>query len=127
MKLARLTVLTLALMVAGTVVAEAQGGRGGNRMNPTQMLLQEITLTAEQQTKVDTVVAKFDAEMTAFREKMGGGRPTEEARAEMMKMRTKLQTDLRVILTAEQQTVFDRNVEAAAQRMQRRSPPPARR
>ena len=123
MKLARLTALTLGLMVAGTAVAEGQGPRG-NR-NPTQMLLQDITLTAEQQTKVDTIAARYGAEMTALRAKMGDGRPTEEARAEMMTMRTKLQADLRAVLTAEQQTVFDRNVEAMAQRRQRRSPPPS--
>lgn len=124
MKLARLIAVALALLVAGSAVAEAQGGRrGGNRMNPAQMLLRDITLTADQQVKVDTLVAKYDADMAAFRRRTGGNGPTEESRAEMMKMRTGLQTDLRAVLTVEQQAVFDRNVQAMAERMQRRPPP----
>lgn len=130
MTLARFVALTLALIVAGSTGAEAQGRGGGGRMNPAQMLLQDVTLTAAQQAQVDSVSAKYTAEMTAFREKMqagGGGGMTAESRAEMAKMRTTLQTSLRAILTAEQQVVFDRNVEAMAQRQQRRPPPPRRR
>ena len=124
MKLARFLVVALTLLVAGTSVAEAQARRGGNRMNPAQMLLQDVTLTADQQAKVDTMTAKFDAELTAFREKMqAGGGMTADSRAEMMKMRTTLQTSLRAILTTEQQAVFDRNVATMAQRQQRRPPP----
>ena len=127
MKLARLVVLAVALLATGSVVAEAQGGppRGGGRaMNPTPMLLENITLTADQQVEVDMISARYTAEMAAFREKMqAGGGDMQAAREEMQKMRTKLQTELRAVLTAEQQSVFDRNVEAMAQRQQRRPPP----
>ncbi|HUF26355.1 MAG TPA: hypothetical protein VMM18_05165 [Gemmatimonadaceae bacterium] len=130
MKIARLIALSLSLVLGGAVVAHAQqgppgGGRGGMGGNPGRMLMQNITLTAEQQVRVDSISAKYQAEMTAMRQGGGGGM-SDEARQRMMESRTKLQADLRAVLTAEQQKVFDENAAAMASRMQRR-PPPARR
>lgn len=124
MRTARLFVLTFALMIGAAAVAEAQQGRGGNRgMNPAGMLLQDIQLTAEQKVRTDSITAKYTATMQAARERMQAGTPPDSAsRAEMQKMRASLQADLRAVLTAEQQAAFDKNVEAMAQRQQRRPP-----
>ena len=130
MRSARLFVLTLALMIGAAAVAEAQQGpgRGGNRgMNPSAMLLQNIELSADQKTKTDSIAARYMTAMQTMREQMQPGtQPDSATRAArqtaMMTMRTTLQTDLRAVLTAEQQAVFDKNVEAMAQRQQRRPP-----
>lgn len=127
MRIARLFVLTFALMIGAAAVAEAQQGQRGNRgMNPAAMLLQNIELTAEQKTRTDSIAAKYTATMQANRERMQPGTPPDSAaRAEMQKVRATLQADLRAVLTSEQQAVFDKNVEAMAQRQQRRPPPAA--
>ena len=127
MRTTRLFFLTFALMIGAAAVAEAQQGpgRGGNR-NPATMLLENIELTAEQKAKTDSIAAKYTTTMQAAREKMQPGTPPDSAtRAEMQKMRATLQADLRTVLTAEQQAVFDKNVEAMAQRGNRRPPPAA--
>jgi Spy/CpxP family protein refolding chaperone len=81
------------------------GGRGGNR--GMQMLMEGITLSAEQQTKVDSISG-------AFRERMMGmGRP-QQGDTTGMGARLKLMSDrnaaIRGVLTADQQKAFDANV-----------------
>lgn len=132
MKTARLFFLSFALMVGAAAVAQAQqgppgggGGRGG--MNASAMLLQNITLSAEQQVKVDTINAKFAVAQREMRARMQDG-DRQAMMGEMRKMRATLQADLRAVLTAEQQAVFDKNVEEMAKRQQQRrrqQPPPA--
>lgn len=127
MRITRLFILTLALIIGAATAAEAQQ-RGGNRgMNPAAMLMQNIELTAEQKARTDSITAKYTATLQASRERMQPGTPPDSAtRAEMQKMRATLQADLRAVLTTEQQAVFDKNVEAMAQRQQRRPPPALR-
>ena len=134
MRSARLFVLSFALMIGVTAVAEAQQGqgRGGNRggMNPAAMLLADIELTAEQKVKTDSLAAAYTTAMQTMREQaQAGTQPDSATRAArmtaMQTMRTNLQANLRAVLTPAQQAIFDKNVEAMAQRQQRR-PPPAR-
>ena len=135
MRTARLFLLSFALMIGAAAVAEAQQGqgRGGNRggMNPAAMLLADIELTAEQKVRTDSLAASYTTAMQTMRDQAQAGTAPDSASraarmAAMQTMRTNLQASLRAVLTPAQQVVFDRNVEAMAQRQQRRQPPPAR-
>lgn len=100
-----------------------QGGQRGGR--GTAMLFEGITLTDVQQVRVDSVGAKYRAERQKLMPNgMGGGPPDEGTRAKMMEVMDKQNVELRAILTADQQKLFDANVEKRKQMMQR--PPQGR-
>lgn len=119
MKAIRMAVLGAALMLGVTTVAEAQrGGRG----NQVARLMTDITVSADVQTKIDTIAAKYQAQQ---RELMGGGQMDETTRAKMMELSTKRNAEIRALLTAEQQVQFDKNVAAMpAGRRGGGNPPP---
>lgn len=130
----RLAVAGVALC-AGASVASAQGAppaggpppggpqggpgmRGGRGM---AMLFEGITLTDAQQTKVDSISAKYRAERQKMMPNgMGGGPPDESMRAKMTEMMNKQNAEIRAVLTPEQQKTFDANVEKRKQMMQQR-------
>jgi len=100
---------SLMLLAAASAPAMAQGNMGGGRMDPAQMversttrLLTGITLTA---TQTDSVKAINDRLATAAKAETGG-----DMRAKMTEMRTNQRTQLRAVLTPDQQTVFDKNI-----------------
>lgn len=98
------------------------GARGGRGM---AMLFEGIILIDAQQVRVDSVRAKYAAERQKMMPNgMGGGPPDESMRAKMMEMNDKQNAELRAILNADQQKVFDANVEKRKQMMQR--PPQGR-
>lgn len=116
----RLAVLTSALVLLGSSVALAQnpgaqapGGFAARRM---QRLLEGITLTPEQQTKVDSVTARYAGQMPAF---TPGAPPDSATRAKMRDLYQKQDGEVRALLTPDQQKVWDANVEAMRNRMQR--------
>lgn len=120
-------ILAAALLMAGTSVATAQdqprqGGPG--RGNMGAMLLQGITLTAEQQVKVDSITAKYREQMMAVRQDQ-----SLEREARMTKSRelmTKQNDEIKALLNDEQKKVFDKNVadmEARRQQMGGQRPP----
>jgi Spy/CpxP family protein refolding chaperone len=128
MKIVGIAALSVALLVGGAAAGYAQGGqqsgaapsgmRGGNRMMTT--LLEGITLTDAQKAKIDSISAKYRAEMPAF---TPGTRPdsaTMARRRELMQQET---AEIRSVLTPEQQKVFDENVARMRERMQRRGGP----
>jgi hypothetical protein len=103
------------LMAVASVPAMAQQGGGGGgmmgRMDPSQMatrtssrLMTGITLTAAETDSVKAIDDRFAAGMKAA---MGG----DDMRTKMTELRKTQQTELRGILTADQQKVFDKNVE----------------
>lgn len=116
----RLAVLTSALVLLGSSVALAQnpgaqapGGFAARRM---QRLLEGITLTPEQRTKVDSVTARYAGQMPAF---TPGAPPDSATRAKMRDLYQKQDGEVRALLTPDQQKVWDANVEAMRNRMQR--------
>lgn len=117
-------VLAALLLVAITTTASAQDGQrrvvGGSRMTT---LLQGITLTAEQQAKVDTLAQKADAAMQAVRADtaLGAGR-----RARIMELMDKQTEDVKCLLTADQRRVFDKNLADFQARVQQGGRPPQR-
>lgn len=112
-------------MVLGTVMmatltaplaAQGQGGgRQGGMGDPAAMqarqnerLFEGITLSAEQKTKVDSIqTAAREAQQAAMQ---AGGMRNPEARQRMMAQRQATMAAIRTVLSAEQQTVFDRNI-----------------
>ena len=99
-----------------------QGGRGGRGM---QMLFEGITLTSNQQATLDSITAKYRAERQKLMPNgMQGGPPDDATRAKMMEMMDKQNAEIRAMLTADQQKLFDANVEKRKQMMQR--PPQGR-
>ena len=127
MKAFRIAALGVALLVGSSAIAGAQaaapgappqggpGGPGGGR-GGIGRILTGITLTEAQQTKFNEIQAKYQPLLTAARESAGGDR------AAMMKAMTpindKMYPELRAVLTPEQQTVFDKNLEERKARMQ---------
>lgn len=118
MKAIRVLVATALVLVSMPVAAQGgmgggQGGMGGQNREAMQqrqneMLFKGITLTDAQKAKIDTLQT---AQRTAMQAMMqGGGMQDPSARERVGEMRTKLNTDIREVLTAEQRTQFDKNL-----------------
>lgn len=131
----RMGMAALALLVAANV-AEAQGGargggggggrggRGGAGQVPA--LLQNITLDATVQAKVDALTTAFTEANTKLREEYGimggrggggGGTPPDSAKmaaymAKNTELVNKLRTDVKALLTPDQQKTWDANLAA---------------
>jgi Spy/CpxP family protein refolding chaperone len=123
-------ILTAAALVLVASTAAAQGGQapqggqqgGGNRQN--ELLFKDITLTPEQQAKIDTIQAKSREESRAL---MTPGTPPDSTmRAKMAEVRTKSMAAIRAVLTPEQQPVFDKNLAAMPPMGGGRRPPTLR-
>lgn len=127
MKAIRIAAFGVALLVGSTAVAGAQaataapqqqgqggGGGGGRGMN---RLITGIELTDAQKSKLAEINAKFAPEMTALREAMQGGGDRAEGMKKMQALRDKMNPEVRAVLTAEQQVVYDKNVEEQKARM----------
>jgi hypothetical protein len=121
MKGIRIAVLGLAL-VLGSTVAGAQG-RGGGRGNPAMAGI-DSTLSADQKAKMAEIVAKYAAETQAIRDLMATDRPgAMKKRAELT---AKMAPEMRAILSAEQQIVWDKNqaaMKARADSIAKAAPP----
>lgn len=114
----RMALASAALLALSASVALAQnpgggmGGMGGMRQGGPnrrmQALLNGITLTADQQARVDSIQAKYGPQMRApF---TPGTPPDSAARARMSALRTSEDGEIRAVLTPEQQKVFDKNL-----------------
>ena len=121
----KLQVLVVAALLVGSAsIATAQDpqpqpqgqgrGMGGNR--GMAMMMQGITLTAEQQVKMDSITAKTQRDRQAMMADSSLAGPAR--RAKMMEMMNKQQEEIKAILTAEQKTVFEKNVADMQARMQ---------
>jgi hypothetical protein len=127
MRRINIAAFSLMLFAAASAPVMAQGGGaggGGMRMDPAQMatrssdrLMTGITLSAAQTESVKKIDATFADGMKAA---MGGS----DARTQMTALRTKQQTDLRAVLTADQQTTFDKNVADMEKARANRTPRP---
>lgn len=92
------------------------GGRGGRMM---EMMMTGITLDAAQKAKVDSIVAKHQAEMPPMQQ---GQMPDSATRAARREHMMKQQDEIRAVLTPDQQKVFDKNVADMRERMRGRGP-----
>src|SRR5881296_2501952 len=94
----------LALAVS-PAYSQSPGARGpGRRM---QLLFRGVTLTAQQEAKVDSIQAQYRAQMPAF---TPGSPPDSATREKIRGLFRRELADLRAVLTADQQAAFDKNV-----------------
>jgi Spy/CpxP family protein refolding chaperone len=128
MKAIRIATLAAALCVGMTSVAAAQGtepqgqGQGrGERMGG--MLLKDINLTDAQKAQVKTIRDKYVPQLQELRKasQATGGPPDQATRTKMMDIQSKQTAEIRAILTADQQVVFDKNLAEMKARMANRS------
>lgn len=136
MKGIRTIALGLALLSGAAISAQAQeqpaqqGGRRGGM--GAAMLLQGITLSAEQQAKVDSIQQAHAPKLQALREEMRAARQSGGDASETMKKmqaaNTELYAAIKGVLTTEQQATFDKNREAmeARRREMMQNRPPSR-
>jgi Spy/CpxP family protein refolding chaperone len=121
----KIAVLFIPLVLLAATVATAQtqgggpGGGGGFGQRRMQRLLQGITLTAEQQAKVDSITTKYRGQMPAF---TPGTPPDSATRAKMRVLYGNQDEEIRTLLTPDQQKVWDQNVTEMHNRMQQRAP-----
>lgn len=124
MKVIRIATLVAALCVGMTTIAAAQGapqgqgeGRRGGGMGG--MLLQGITLTDAQKEQVKTIREKYLPQQVELRKQAQavGGPPDEATRTKMVDLQNKQAAEIRAILTADQQAVFDKNLAELKERM----------
>ncbi len=127
MKAIRIATLAAALCVGMTSVAAAQGteppqqgqgeARRGDRMGG--LLLKDITLTDAQKDQIKTIREKYMPQQMELRKQAQavGGPPDEATRTKMMDLQTKQAAEIRAILTADQQAIFDKNLAAMKERM----------
>jgi Spy/CpxP family protein refolding chaperone len=92
-----------------------QGPRDGARPDMTAPLLKGITLSAEQQKKVDAINADMHKQIQAL--------SPEERRTQMREIMQTRSGKVREVLTADQQKVFDQNVKAMQGRFQGKGGP----
>jgi len=122
-----LRVMAVAALFAA-VPASAQGGMGGGGMgggmrgNPEQMmarqkemLFKDITLSAEQTTKVDSIMtAGMGKQREMMQAAMAGG-DRAGMREQMQKMNEERNTAIKAVLTDDQKKKFDENLAAMPQ------------
>ncbi len=82
-------------------------GGGGGRGGRMEMLFKGITLTPAQQAKVDSIRTRYRAQMPAF---TPGTPPDSATRQKMREHFRQMADELRAVLTADQQKVWDKNV-----------------
>ena len=131
MQAMRILAAAAVMLVTSTAAAQGGGGGGGGQgmdraamqARQNEMLFKGITLTEAQKAKIDTIQTKMRADQQAMM--AGGGMQDPANREKMVAMRTKVNADIRGVLTPEQQTIFDKNLAEMPQGGGRR-PPPAR-
>jgi Spy/CpxP family protein refolding chaperone len=130
MKAIRTATLAAALCVGMTSIVAAQSteptpqgqgeGRRGGGMGG--MLLKDITLTDAQKAQVKTIREKYLPQQLELRKSAQavGGPPDEATRTRMMDLQTKQAAEIRAVLSADQQTQFDKNLADMKARMDAR-------
>lgn len=108
-------VATLLFLMAAPGVHAQERGQGSERR--MQMMFKDITLTGVQKTTIDSIMAHYRSQMTP----MSPGSPPDSAAMASRRARLQKQnSDIRLLLTPEQQPVFDRNIEDMRAAMRRR-------
>ena len=131
MKKLRIAMMAAAMALTVTSVAKAQdagaqqqgqrGGRGGR--GGVQMLLNGITLTDAQKAQVDSITKSYQEKNQDLMEAARGG--DQDARSKMMANRQQQTKDIEAVLTADQKTVFEKNMEEMRNRQGGGRPPVA--
>ena len=109
---AALIALSLCAVSTSACVAQQQpeaGAQGARRAGMGGLILQGITLTEAQKTQQKAIREKYAPQMMQIR-KEAQTTGTQMDQAKLAQIRSAQLNELRAILTAEQQVIFDRNV-----------------
>lgn len=123
-------VLIAGALMATSAVASAQEpqprpqGEGQGRPNLMGMLMQGITLSADQQVQVDAIVKKYTDERAALRSDQS--LDMDGRRAKSRELMTKQSDEIKAVLTDEQKKTFEKNQADMQARMQGGGRPPQR-
>lgn len=114
-------ILTAAALVLVASTAAAQGGQGAGQQRSQEMqerqngrMFKGITLSEMQKKTIDSIQTAGRTAMQGMM-KAGGMMQADSMRdttnrGHMMEMRRKQRADIRAVLTAEQQTIYDKNL-----------------
>jgi len=96
---------------------EMQGRRGGGRGFGA-----DLNLTDAQKAQIKTIREKYMPQQMELRKaaQAVGGPPDEATRSKMMDLQSKQSAEIRAVLTADQQVVFDKNAADMKARMEAR-------
>ncbi len=121
----RMFVAAATLAIAVPAYAQGGGGGGGRgmQMSPAErmtrqkeQLFKDITLTADQSAKVDTIMLQAGTkQQEAMMAARSGGGDMATMQEAMQKMNTERNDALKALLTDEQKKKFDENVAAMPQ------------
>ena len=109
----RIFSLALALGCVSTV-AQAQGGGGGRGMSMEDRkakMFEGITLTADQKTKVDTIMAETAKKQAELRASQAPDADRQAMMGKMREFQAEQAKAIKALLTADQQPLFDKNME----------------
>lgn len=121
MRLATLVAAAALAAVPALVHAQPPQGGGGRGGMMQAQLFEGITLTAAQQTRIDAIRASFrPAGGARGQGGPGAGRPDSAAMAQRQQRMQAERQAIRAVLTADQQTTFDKNVQRLEERMRER-------
>lgn len=109
MKVIRIAVFVAALLITGAAVARAQGAMQQGGQSRRNLQLDGIELTDAQKSKLDEIQKKYQPEMMALRTELQNGGDRAELMRKSSALRERSSADIRAILTADQQVVFDKH------------------
>jgi Spy/CpxP family protein refolding chaperone len=107
-KMLRMALMSVAMFMAVTTVAKAQGGGGGGGRggrNPVTIVKDSLKASDAVVAKVDTIYKAYQTETQPLMEAMRGG--DADARTKMTAARTKMNDAIKALLTDEQKTKYD--------------------
>ena len=132
MKAIRIATLAVALCAGMTSVAAAQGqpepgkqGQGEMRRGGGMggMLLKDINLTDAQKDQIKVIREKYAPRQLEIRKAVQatGVAPDDATRAKMAELQNQQAAEIRAVLTADQQVIFDKNLAEMKAQMGARS------
>lgn len=123
MKALRIAALVAALLVSGAAIASAQGAMQQGGQTRRNVQLDGIELTDAQKVKLEEIQRKYQPEMMALRTEFQNGGDRVELMKKGAALRERSSAEIRAILTADQQAVFDKHTAEIKARMDGQRPP----
>lgn len=122
MKPFRIAALVAALLVSGAAIASAQGAMQQGSQGRRNVQLDGIELTDAQKSKLEEIQRKYQPEMMALRTEFQNGGDRAELMKKSVALRERSSAEIRAILTADQQVVFDKHTAEIKARMDAQRP-----
>jgi|ERR1700730_3066225 Spy/CpxP family protein refolding chaperone len=118
MKAIRIAAFIAALLIGSAAIASAQGAVQQGGQARRNMQLDGIELTDAQKLKLEEIQKKYHPEMMALRTEFQNGGDRAELMKKSAALRERSSTEIRAILTPDQQVVFDKHTAEMKARME---------